>query len=301
MDSSGGGWVNDGPPTGDVETINKIRDGIDPGSGQSRLYAYYERPGGGQTWMISREFATGWEFESVPSVPASVGGRGLGVDPANLSTVYGGSSNAPGDDVAQVSQKSGGSWGVHRTVDNALMWELEFDADGRLWEFYNNFGKESLVSKVFVGGEDKGPSHGGDISCAAWFDGFMYTTGALSLEHSQDVRTAIARSADGSSWEVVHTFETAHTGDHVFVIPRDPPELWAVGHEPLEVLYSPDGTTWTRELTIPEFATGIDTNHLTAIAFWKEGVWIFARDESRGTTRAFTDGGPTQDLILQVI
>jgi hypothetical protein len=295
QDAGGGGWVNDGAPTGDVETINKIRDAGD------RLYAYYERPGSGQTWLISREFNSGWGFEGVASAEASVGGRGVGINPLDFSMVYAGSSNKPGDDVAAVSKLNGG-WEVVRTIEGALMWELEFDAHGRLWEFFNNFGKEELVSAVFVNGEDTGPSHGGDISSANWFLGHMYTVGALSLEHSQEIRNVIARSENGGEWEPVHSFEHAVSGDHVLMIPRDPPELWAVGHDPLEVHYSLNGTEWTREDSIPEFATGVDTNHLTAIAFWQDAVWVFSRDASRhNAARAFTDGAPPQDILLQVI
>jgi hypothetical protein len=294
QDARGGGWVDEDVPTGDVETINKIRGTDD------RLYAYYERPGGGQTWLISREFNNGWGFEGVASAEASVGGRGVGINPLDFSMVYAGSSNKPGDDVAAVSKLNGG-WEVVREIEGALMWELEFDEHGRLWEFFNNFGKEELVSAVFVNGEDTGPSNGGDISSANWFMGHMYTVGALSLEHSQEIRNVIARSENGGEWEPVASFEHAVSGDHVLAIPRDPPELWAVGHDPLEVLYSFDGTEWIREESIPEFATGVDTNHLTAIAFWQDAVWVFSRDDSSSSMRAFTDGAPPQDILLQVI
>jgi hypothetical protein len=291
QDAGGGGWVDEHTPTGDVETINKIRDAGD------RLYAYYERPGEGQTWLISRDFGGGWSFEGVASAPASVGGRGVGINPLDFSMVYAGSSTQ-GATSAAVSKKNGG-WAVTRSLENSLMWELEFDEHGRLWEFFNSFG--AGVSAVYVGGVDTGPSQGSDISSANFFLGHMYTVGALSLEHSQDIRTTIARSENGGEWAVVHNFESAVSGDHVLTIPRDPPELWAVGHDPLEVLYSLDGTTWTREESIPEFATGVDTNHLSAIAFWQEAVWVFSRDDSSSSMRAFTDGAPPQDILLQVI
>jgi hypothetical protein len=291
QDAGGGGWVDEHTPTGDVETINKIR------STEDRLYAFYERPSPGQTWLISRDVGGGWGFEGVPSAPADVGGRGVGINPLDFSQVYAGAS-PQGIEVGTVSKKNGG-WAATRTIENSLMWELEFDAHGRLWEFYNNFGRG--VSAVYVGGVDTGPSQGGDISCANWFLGHMYTVGALSLEHSQDIRNVIARSENGGEWEVVQSFESAVSGDHVLTIPREPPELWAVGHDPLEVLYSLDGTTWTREESIPEFATGVDTNHLTAIAFWQEAVWVFSRDDSSSSMRAFTDGAPPQDILLQVI
>jgi hypothetical protein len=290
----GGGWVNDGAPNGQIETINKIRDAGD------RLYAFSERPAGGQTWLISRDFGSGWEFEGVASAESAVGGRGVGINPLDFSQVYGGAST-PNFGPSEVSKKNGG-WSVVRSVENTLMWELEFDPEGRLWEFFNDFGEG--ISVVFVNGEDTGPSHGGDISSANWFptSGHMYTVGALSMEHSQDIRNTIARSANGGEWEEVHRFQVARSGDHVLTIPRDPPELWVTGHEPFEVAYSLDGTTWTREMSIPQFDTGIDTNHLTAIAYWKGAVWVFARDASRhNAARAFTDGGVPLDLNLQVI
>jgi hypothetical protein len=292
QDAGGGGWVNDGAPNGQIETYNKIRDGGD------RLYAFCERPASGQTWLISRDFSSGWGFEGVESQEAVVGGRGLGINPQDFSQVYGGAS-IPNFGASKVSKKNGG-WSVIRSVENTLMWELEFDEHGRLWEFFNNFGQG--VSAVYVNGVDTGPSHGGDISSANWFDGNMYTVGALSLEHSQDIRNVIARSANGGEWEPVHHFEHAVSGDHVLMIPREPPELWAVGHDPLEVHYSLNGTEWTREASIPEFATGKDTNHLTSIAFWQDAVWIFSRDANRhNAARAFTDGAPAQDILLQVI
>ena len=294
LDAKGGKWEDEGTPTGDVETINKIRDAGD------RLYAYYERPGEGQTWLISRDFSGGWGFEGVESEPGSVGGRGVGINPDDFS-VFAGSTNHPEHSVAQVSQWNGG-WEVTRTIEGSLMWELEFDEHGRLWEFFNNFGNEELVSAVFVEGVDTGPSYGGDISSATWFDGHMYTVGALSLEHSQEIRNVIARSENGGEWESVHSFDHAVSGDHVLTIPRDPPELWAVGHEPLEVWYSLNGTDWTREESIPSFETGKDTNHVTAIAFWQGAVWVFSRDEASDTMRVFTDGAPPDaDVILQVV
>jgi hypothetical protein len=292
QDAGGGGWVNDGAPNGQIETINKIRSTGD------RLYAFSERPASGQTWLISRDFGGGWGFEGVPSALAAVGGRGLGINPADFSQVYAGAS-PPGIEVAAVFKKNGG-WAGTRTVENSLMWELEFDAQGRLWEFFNNFGRG--VSAVYVGGTFTGESYGGDISSANWFDGHMYTIGALSLEHSQDIRNVIARSANGGTWEKVHSFEHAVSGDHILTIPREPPELWAVGHDPLEVHYSLNGTEWTREDSIPSFATGKDTNHLTAIAFWQGAVWVFSRDASRhNAARAFTDGKAVRDLMIEVI
>ena len=72
-------------------------------------------------------------------------------------------------------------------------------------------------------------------------------------------------------------------------MPRGAGELWATGHDPFQVAYSTDGSTWTEEATIPSFETGEDTNHLTAIAFWKDSIWVLARDAGQSNTRVFTD------------
>jgi hypothetical protein len=80
-------------------------------------------------------------------------------------------------------------------------------------------------------------------------------------------------------------------GDHMLRVPRgDPPgELWVVGHHPLEAAYTLDGSTWIRDPTLPAIATGDDSNALTAIAYYDGSVWIFSRDSSQGTIRAWRD------------
>jgi hypothetical protein len=297
QDAGGGGWIDEEVPTGQVETINKIRDAGD------RLYAYYERPGEGQTWLISRGLDTGWGFEAVASEPAYVGGRGLGINPANFSQIYAGTSGVPTDpEFPGMVSKKNGAWEMVRDLPTTLMWELEFDGLGRLWEFFNNAGlDESLTSAVYVAGELMGNSYGGDISHVTWFDGHMYSIGSIPGDYP--TRRAIARSVNGDEWEAVHTLETALKGDHILAIPRDPPELWVTGHAPLEVLYSTDGVNFLREESIPDVETGgeDDNNHVTAIGYWKGAVWIFTRDEASGTMRAFTDGGVVRDAFVQVI
>ena len=72
-------------------------------------------------------------------------------------------------------------------------------------------------------------------------------------------------------------------------VPRNRGELWAVGHHPLEVSWTLDGTTWTREMSIPAISTGVDTNHLTAIAFHEGRVWVFSRDDALGRIRVWQE------------
>ena len=97
------------------------------------------------------------------------------------------------------------------------------------------------------------------------------------------------RSSDGSNWADVYTFPSAQKGDHVVVIPRGNGELWATAHHPFEAAWSLDGTTWTMEASLPSFPTHEETNHRTAVAYWRGGVWIFGRDQTASTTRVFTD------------
>jgi hypothetical protein len=296
-DGVAGSWISDEAPTGPTaETINKIRSGL------GRIWAFYERPGSGQTWLISKSEGGGpggWSFEGVSSHGGPVGGRGLAIDGPDGDAVFGGATqnvNGEGPHDAEVYEGPGG-WGLHRRISPSLMWELEFDGDGYLWEFYSDFGAQGEVSAVYVDGHEKGGAPGGDISHACWFDGYMYVIGNLA---SGGVRNAISRSSNGDSWETVHTFDS-NAGDHVQVMPFDPPELWYTAHDNFQAGYSLDGTTWTREPSLPTFPTGADTNHLTAIAFWQGGVWILARDASVNYVRVFTAGGSGRSLMLQVI
>ncbi|HJY45348.1 MAG TPA: hypothetical protein VJ301_12060, partial [Propionibacteriaceae bacterium] len=296
LDVPGGGWVDDHAPIG-AETINKIRSGPARNSGVDRLWAFYETPRDGQRFLISREVGTGWNFESVPLTEADyddpVGGRGLGISlggSAGSRILAGASYNWRGDRPGRLFEmQPTGAWIQVRSNRPSLMWELEFDDRGRLWEFWNDFGQSGAVSRVYVNGIDKGESPGRDISSACWFKGHMYVVGALSGGASQSQRNRISRSTDGSSWGPVHTFQSATKGDHVVVIPRGDGELWATGHNPFEVAWTLDGVTWTREASLPSFPTHEESNHRTAVVYWRGAVWIFGRDQTAGTCRVFTD------------
>ena len=302
LDAPGtGAWVNDGAPVG-AETINKIRSGPARNTGVDRLWAFYETPPGEQRFLISREAGTSWTFESVPRTEADyadpVGGRGLGITLGGLTgsrIVVGASYNWRGDRTGRVFEmQPNAAWVSRRDLRPSLMWELEFDDQGRLWEFWNDFGQSGTISRVYVNGVDKGASPGGDISQAVWFKGHMYVVG--SFGGSQAVRNQISRSVDGTSWGPVYRFPSAQKGDHLVVIPRGDAELWATAHEPFEVAWTPDGVTWTLEPNLPSFATegtDKDGNHRTAITYWQGGVWVFARDQAAGTCRVFTDQGQT--------
>lgn len=294
-------WVPDGAPTGPTaETINKIRSGL------GKIWAYYERPGSGQTWLISKSESEagpgGWSFEGVSSHGGPVGGRGLAIDGAEGEAVFGGTTqnvNATGPHDGEVYEGPG-SWGLHRLVTPSLMWELEFDGSGNLWEFFSDFNNPANVADTFVGGVSKGAAPGRDISHAAWFPttSLMYVTGNLA---GGGPRNTVSASASGDTWATVLTFSEASFGDHVLYVPRGEGEFWAVGANPLEAHYTLDGSEWVREDTLPSFGQGDDTNHLTAIAYWQDGVWIFARDDAAGVTRVFRDAGVSADLMLQVI
>jgi hypothetical protein len=174
------------------------------------------------------------------------------------------------------------------------MWAIEYDGVGRYWQFWNDFGQAGAESGTFinnVGGTP--PSPGGDISDCAWFDGWMYTVGALK---GSDTRNAVYRIQNGSGteWELAHKLEVSSLGDHVLHVPRgtEPPgELWVVGHDPLEATMSLDGKTWTREMSIPAVPTGSDSNHLTAIAYYAGSVWILSRDAGQNKVRVWRDEG----------
>ena len=89
LDEGATEWVNDEAPEG-AETISKIR------SNASTLYAFYETPPSGQTWLISKSLehsgSSGWDFEGVPSHGGPVGGRGLAINGAEGERVLGGAS-----------------------------------------------------------------------------------------------------------------------------------------------------------------------------------------------------------------
>jgi hypothetical protein len=301
LDAGSEEWVDDEAPSDPrAETINKIR------STAERLYAFFERPGEGQSFLMSRSGEGSWEFESVPSED-SVGGRGLAINGAEGDRVVGGASLGWNNGKhAKVFEKVGGEWAEQRDITPSLMWEIEFDEHGKVWEFYNSFGSEENVSAVYVDGEEKGQAPGD--SCANWFpvSGHMYVVGVLAGEGLDP--TGIHRSTDGAEWETVDHFEEAQFGSHVLYVPRGEGELWAVGQNPFEVRYTLDGETWQREASIPTFPTGEDTNQLCAIAYYgpdtddelDRGVWVFARDAEADTTRVFRDRGAGGSLV-QVI
>jgi hypothetical protein len=300
LDAPGtGAWVNDGAPVG-AETINKIRSGPARNTGVDRLWAFYETPPGEQRFLISREAGTAWTFESVPQSEADyddpVGGRGLGITLGGLTgsrIVVGASYNWRGDRTGRVFEmQPNAAWIQRRDLRPSLMWELEFDDQGRLWEFWNDFKQSGTVSRVYVNGVDKGPSPGGDIASACWFKGYMYVIGTVT-RGSERPANKISRSVDGSSWGEVYRLPSAQVGDHVVVVPRGDGELWAVGHHPFQAAWSLDGVTWTPEANLPSFPTHEEGNHRTAITWWQNGVWIFARDQTAGTCRVFTDQGET--------
>jgi hypothetical protein len=302
LDEGSDEWVDEG--ISDAETMNKIR------SNAEKIYVFYESPPEGKTWMISKSLqhsgSGGWEFEPLHTSGSPVGGRGVAINGPEGEKLFGGCSqnwNAGGKE-AEVYEKSGGGWSKTNELTPSLLWELEFDDEDRLWEFFSNFSGD-LEAALFVGGEPKEPPPGGNISHACWFRGHMYVIGNLSKEES----SKIYRSADGSEWEEVHTLEEAAIGDHVQMVARgEDGELWYTGHDPFEAGYSLDGEEWVREESVPSFPTGSDTNHLTALAYWgpdtddekERAVYLFAKDSDAGTTRIFRDRG-AGSVILQII
>ncbi|HJY45347.1 MAG TPA: hypothetical protein VJ301_12055 [Propionibacteriaceae bacterium] len=302
LDEGSEEWVDDETPE-HAEVINKIRNSA------TTTYAFFESPGEGQTWIISKSLehsgSGGWDFESVHTVPTPVGGRGLAINGPEGELLFAGcSQNWAEAQTAEVYQKSGGGWEKTREIEHSLLWELEFDDEDNLWEFFSAFA-EGQESALFVGGEQKETPPGGNISHATWFKGHMYVIGNLSKEDSNK----IYRSADGGEWEHVHTLSEATIGDHVQMVPRgEEGELWYTGHNPFEAGYSLDGTEWVREESVPSFATGEDTNHLTAVAYYgpdvddekERGVYLFARDSDADTTRIFRDRG-AGSLMIEVI
>jgi hypothetical protein len=321
LDRPDGTWEDDHAPSG-AETIAKMRSGVDPATREWRLWSFFESPKSGQTWLAWRLALAGpspWHFENVPMGGGDVGGEGLGVPlggGADEPRLFAGASqnwDQPENREGLVCQKQpDGSFSVIRRIGPAyghhvtLMWAVEFDGLGRHWQHWNDFGQAGAESGTFInnsGGTP--PSPGGDISSMAWFDGWMYTVGALQ---GSDTRNAVYRIQNGlgTHWELIHELQVAELGDHVLRVSRgdDPGELWVVGHNPLEVVWTRDAKTWTRDLTIPAIPTGVDTNHLTALAYYDGSVWIFSRDSSRNTLRAWRDKpekGATRALSGQIV
>lgn len=276
-----------------TETLNKIRDGVDPGTGQPRLWVFNEGPQTGQSWLAYRSVGSpAWAYESIPFEGNAVGGRGLGVDgPQSALRIWaGGSPNWFSTQEGVLYQKIGATWTEMRRHTPSLMWEIEFEGPGGArWEFWNGFGVvEHHTYRNSVVMPDP-PGH--DISQAAWFppSGHLYVIGELAGT-SQRVSRFI-----GGNWATVLTMSQAARGDHVVYVPRGPGELWAVGHQPLQVYMSLNGTTWT-DAGLPAIASGSDSNHLTALGFYLGRVWVAVRDAGAGLTRIYrevTVGTPT--------
>jgi hypothetical protein len=308
LDRPDGTWEDDHAPSG-AETIRKMRSGIDPHTREWRLWAFFESPhGAGQTWLAWRLALSGpspWHFEQVPMGGGDVGGEGLGVPlggGADEPQLFAGASqnwDQPENREGLVCQKQpDGSFSVIRRIGPAyghhvtLMWAVEFDALGRHWQHWNDFGQAGAESGTFINNQaGTPPAPGGDVSSLAWFDGWMYTCGALQADPNN--RSGIFRIQNGwgTNWEGIHRLQIGIMSDHLLRVPRgEPPgELWVVGHAPLEAAYTLDGSTWTRDLTLPAISTGDDTNALTAIAYYDGSVWIVSRDSSQGTLRAWRD------------
>ena len=147
LDSPDGEWVNDGAPGG-AETLNKIRNGHSRADNLDYLAVFFETPKKPATWLIARRADTGWQFVGVPETSRSyddpVGGRGLAFKfggPPGGPVVAGASFGWRDRKQARVfDMQSDGGWNKIRDVEPSLLWELEFDGEGRLWEFFNDFG-----------------------------------------------------------------------------------------------------------------------------------------------------------------
>lgn len=269
-----------------TETMNKIRDGVDPETGQPRLWAYNEGPHPGQSWLAYRSKGSAtWGWEDIPHSGNAVGGRGLGVDG---NQVYaGGSHNWGTTKDGKLYVKNGGSWVPFRTPPGkTLLWEVEFEGPGGArWEFWNHFaGTDGPLT--YRNGSQLADPPGGDISQAAWFPktGHMYVVGDLSDKNGRTVY----RWSGG--WESVVTVSLSTTLDHVVYVPRGSGELWVVGMNPLQVLSTLDGSLWS-EHGLPRVETGDDTNHVTALGYYGGRVWVAARESGR--TRIFRESKPS--------
>lgn len=269
-----------------AETINKIRDldGI--------LYAFYESPGEGETWLVSRPPGQGWTFEGVPGEGHTVGGRGIGAR-GGLPLVIGASHDWDGSRRGAVYQGAG-VWSPVRSIEPSLMWELEYDGLGRLWEFWNNFDGSTTPATYLAGTQIADPP-GANISHAGWFVEHMYIAGGLN----EGGAPFIARS-NGGAWETVFSFAQG-VASHVVPVPRGAGELWAVAQGPFQVARTLDGNTW-EAVTVPvPYVTGDDTNHLVALGYYKGRVFAASKDAEAGLIRILADGRVQGRSMVQVI
>jgi hypothetical protein len=276
-------WVDDGIPAG-AETVNKLRDD------GARLYAWFEE-GGGRSFLFSRSLsAPGWQSEGLPGY---VGGRGLDVGPARALVAGGATSASAGLEGALYAGPSGGPYAVVRAITPGLLWELEREGDaqdGALWEFWGGYTSGAALT-FREGVQVENPSNW--AAGAHWFAGAMYACGELA------VGSPAVRRWTGAGWATVLSMSRAAMADHVFRVPREPPELWAVGNDPFQVYASLDGAEWD-EVKVPDIATGHDTNQLTAVGYWQARVWVATRDAAGPHIRLFSDSGGGE-LLLQVI
>jgi len=273
-----------------TETVGKIRDGLDPQTGLPRLWAFVEGPGAGQSWLAYRSPGSAvWAYEDIPHEGNAVGGRGLGVDGLTGNLIYaGGSEDWSGNKNGKLYRKAAdGTWSLYRSLsgEDTLLWEVEFEGPGGArWEFWNHFAGTTIFP-IYRDDVLQPAVPGEDISHAAWFPvtGHLYVIGDLSDGGGKTVYRFI-----GGAWVGVYTFPTSTTGDHVVYVPRGAGELWAVGMNPLQVARSLDGTTW-EDAGLPEVATGVDSNHLTALGYYCGRVWVAARSVPLGTIRMFRE------------
>jgi hypothetical protein len=283
----------------DTETFNKIRDGLDPDTGERRLWVYNEGPEAGESWLAYRSLGSAsWAFESIPFSGNAVGGRGLGVDGMTGAPIYaGGSQNWSTTKDGELYRRIAGSWSLFRSHSPGILWEVEFEPGGILWEFWNGFAG-GPTPQTFRNGSAVTDPPGADISQAAWFpgSGHMYVTGDLS-----DSNPRVWRSSNGAAWSEVLNAGSG-TGDHVVYVPRGAGELWATFHDPLKVYKSLDGSNWVNQ-GLPELDTDLDTNHLTALGYYCGRVWVASRHAGSGVIRIYREniGSRCAGGMLQVI
>lgn len=285
-------WVKETEdPSGHIETFNKIRDW------KGRLYVWAERPNldAGQSCLISRPSGSAvWTYDTQRPISSSaLGGRALGTPlDGQTGRLYHGQEDDPfgsSHNTVYAKDSVDGPWELFRERDDTLLWELEYDGLGRLWEFYSAFAGTGTAATFVGGGEIPSPP-GGDISHAAWFPVTeqMYVCGGLSgNEHS----TAVSAFRN-EHWEQVFALPSSIRADHVQHVPRGGGELWVSGHGPLQVFYSLDGSTWV-DAGLPALGASEDTNHQTALCYYAGRVWVLARDADAGVTRAYREARPS--------
>lgn len=278
-----------------AETINKIRDY------DGTLFAFYESPAEGENWLVRRQTDATWTFVAVPREGHVVGGRGIGVNYFGPSPLFVGASQDWDATLRGEVFEQAGGFGLRRALSPALMWELEFDEHGRLWEFFSAFGEETpgftFVNGVAVANPpDNGPSH------ACWFpgSGHMYTCG--SFAGSAPGSPAIHRSVDGVAWQTVFSFTHSEMAAHVQAV-RGGTELWAVAQEVFDVARSVDGETWELVEVPAHYPNPDDINHTTALGEFNGAVYVATKDAEANLIRIFAEVGAGRGgrSLLQVL